>query len=88
VTVVDGGVGGGRGREERSEDGIRPDGRDGCCMYLDWTDGCGYFNKTDVGLDWQSGERHNDTHRRPLPRPRGATYHMSARPEASGPSGS
>jgi hypothetical protein len=44
----------------------------------------GDFNKTDVGLDWQSGERHNDTHCRP----RGATYHMSARPEASGPSGS
>ena len=57
------------------------DGRDGSCLYLDWTDGCGYQTQTDVGLYWQSGERHN-------PRPRDATYHMSARPEASGPLGS
>jgi hypothetical protein len=42
MECVDGGVAGRRrgeerrGEERRGEDG--PDGRDGCCLYLDWTD--------------------------------------------------
>jgi hypothetical protein len=37
---------------------------------------------------WREAQHAQDRTFRPLPRPRSATYHMSARPEASGPSGS